>query len=158
MATDGSQLVTVIISTAGALLGALIGSITGYLTARHQFRTTVVAAARQQWISSVRDALAEYQVSVTSIAKMFVIPASDPAIRDQTYERAAFLTYRLKLLLNPRERSHLELLVAIEALFAALTPALKSGDHSQAVAQIRRVTELGQLVLKSEWERVKAGE
>jgi len=66
MATDSCELFTALISTGGALFGALIGSVTGYLTARHQFRTTVVATSRQHWIASLRDTLAEYQVSVAS--------------------------------------------------------------------------------------------
>jgi len=130
----------------------------GYLTARHQFRTTVVATSRQHWIESLRDSLAEYQVSVASIGTTFVIPPHDEADRQQLYQRAALLGYKLKFLLNPNEPRHVELLKAVEAAFDALIPAFKTGDHSHAATQIRRVTELGQQVLKSECERVKAGE
>jgi len=89
---------------------------------------------------------------------MFVILPSDEAARQHVYQRAALLSYRLKLLLNPNEPRHVELVNAVEAAFVALIPAFKTGDHSHTATHIRRVTELGQQVLKSEWERVKAGE
>ncbi len=88
---------------------------------------------------------------------MFVIPPPNEATRQQVYARAAAFSYKVKLLLNPDEPRHAQLAQAVEAAFDALELA-KTGDHSQATAQVRRLTQLGQALLKSEWERVKGGE
>ena len=158
MTIGDCNVATALISTGGALVGALIGSFTGYLTARQQFRSTVVSTSRQAWIASLRDSLADYQVSIATLGTMFVIPPRDEAARQQVYARAGALSYKIKLLLNPDEARHVELINAVDAAFNALEPAFKTGDHSQAVAQVRKVTELGQRILKAEWQRVKAGD
>ncbi len=74
-------------------------------------------------------------------------------------ERVSLLKHKIALLLNPNETLHRELLKAVHELNgitiqSAGTNQSKSSDFGNVN---RKLTEIAQKVLKSEWEIVKKG-
>jgi hypothetical protein len=149
-----SELLTVAISTAGALLGAITGSLAGFLTARWQHRITVASTTSQQWAVTLRETLAEYQAAIGALDAMFEMPERTDAATAQTFERAGHLNFRLNLLLDPNDAMHRELGEVANSAFLLLTTSLRTGDHSAVSEAVRDLTARGQRLLARERSRI----
>lgn len=146
-------LLVALIGAGSAIFGSILGAVISYFTTRYQFRATVLSGNRQQWINTLRDSLADF-LSTASLIKADV-EDSMANVDDfkKRMERLYLMVSRIKLLINPKEDDHLELVDRIDSLRVAVTK--RDTDVSGDVGDI---TEIGQKVLKREWERVKKGE
>lgn len=75
---------------------------------------------------------------------------------ENLFTRLLYLEQKLRLMLNPKEDNHNELLEIIHNL----TVDVHHG-HSNLIefgARIREATEAAQIILKQEWSRVKHGD
>jgi hypothetical protein len=158
-------LIISMISAATALVASIVGPLVTLSVGRRQFAATVLSTNRQRWIDMLRDALAEL---VAQLATIWVIRATwtenwdkglaplakDPA-RLEKLQRLMQVQWKIRLLLNPTEADHQELYKAIVSALDRLRE--ERSEESDTQADIERISQLGQAILKREWQRVKTG-
>lgn len=150
-----------VLSLVVAALAVFFGPAISWLVARHSIRSSLKAAnkqilapMRQQWIEALRGLIAE----LTSEAHHLYIAAADQdsdegsAENEKAHRRMLFLEQKVRLMLNPNEADHQDLMGKIRALVHA-AEAYESrpefGDLHDAV------TDLSRRVFKREWDRIK---
>ena len=155
---------TVLGSIAGALattLAAIIAGTIAFLSAILS-KEQKTSEFRQSWIDSLRNDLADF-VGETAVLVAYGIDkgqlgADLTAFLDAHYDgvcKAAAAYHRILLRLNPVE--HKELLGSLR--IAYLLYAGEGELTTVAVEQVlEKVVANGQVVLKTEWKRVKRGE
>lgn len=109
----------------------------------------LISPMRQKWISELRDAVAE----LTSRSHYYAIAGVEDR-SDEEYYRIIELEYKIKLLINPNEDDHKQLVNRIKEMTVHL---YKMGVEAEIIFWERHheVIEISQAILKREWERVK---
>jgi len=169
MNSDMSQIPLAPIATVvAALITAMIAFVN--LTLSKEQKTSEF---RQMWIDGLRSDLAVYLSSARAMCRSMQEARSeqtnDEDIQDFKFGKAkindmrisaANALYRIKLRLNRNEINHSELNRLIENAITIQNRINieKGSDYSEALAAIERVADHSQIILKSEWERVKKGE
>lgn len=111
-----------------------------------------VARLRQDWINDLRLLLAEVHSLLGNHQDPpagYVEPAEERKSREERKRLANTKVAKIKLLLNPTE-------VASQNLLDALKNLEKSGDLKQRMRRSRWVIVWGDIILKEEWDRVRA--
>ncbi len=154
-----------VISAATALVASVTGPLVTFHVGRSQVRATVLSANRQRWIDAFRDVIAEFcsQVAVA-------VQVRETLVRDGTFhlstepetlrqfERLVFTATKIRLMINPLEDDHRELLAAMEDLLTTLRTASPSDDvQPGAEAAGRRIIGMSHAILRREWSRVQRG-
>jgi hypothetical protein len=152
-----------------ALVAVIISPIVTFAVLRRQIRTSLdiarvqitadlVSANRQQWINTLRDTLAELLALLWASSHA----SSQGAMNnEQVYQanlRAGMMLNKIRLLLNPKEQDHSELIKVLPQILQAAdsmqsihSPAsIKAFDDLES-----HIIALMQAILKREWERVK---
>lgn len=146
-----------IISALTALVAVIVGPIVTLYVARRQNAASVLAKNRQEWINTLRKELTEVIVVIRNLETIMRLPAKhrDAKRLWELGEEGKFKEARIRLLINPKERDHTEL---VELIQKALHLALKIKDENREQLQIaeNEIINKAQTVLKREWERVKA--
>ena len=150
------------VSAITALVAVIIGSLVSIFVAKNQINASVVSSNRQAWINRLRDELA------TLVAIVHHLPwghangsvSTDDAIAE--YGRFVEKFQVIKLLINPKETDHQELVRLIESAGNKIMTSInaKKAEASEfEAAQLagKRIVTQSQIVLKREWERVKNG-
>ena len=146
-----------ILSLIVALLAVIVGPLVSSLITRRTLDSAerasvrqVIAPMRQAWINDLRSRLAE--LSATTLHYFL---AGYEERTDAEYRRVAQVEQEIVLMLNPVEQDH----KALEQTIRQLVSSLEAGKAVDApfIAAHERLTELGRTILKSEWNRVKAG-
>jgi hypothetical protein len=159
-------LVLSLVSACTALAASILGPAVTLAVAKRQINANVLSANRQKWIESLRDLLAEL-ISLFTLAGVLRTTwkegwakgmgpvAADAALREKL-ERLVLVTSKIRLMTNPSEADHQELYRAIETALERF----KSDDELREAdthADVELITQLGQAILKREWQRVKLG-
>ena len=148
---------------------ALVASVAGPLMALHvgrtQVRAAVLSANRQRCIDGFRELVAEFcsqvavavQVRASLVRDGRIRMAAEPDILRQ-FEHLVLTFAKMRLLTDPSDARHRELVEVIEALLATLRTAASSENvQSAAEAAGRRVIEISHTILRREWQRVQRG-
>lgn len=118
-----------------------------------EIAATVLSANRQAWINDLRNTIANFIVSVYQL-KLFLTQHPDErdfeSMSKATSEAWLHLS-RLKLLVNPNEQDHKELIVLSHVFF----DSVKDRSIDEKLVE-RDLMIKGQIILKREWERVKS--
>ena len=117
-----------------------------------QIASTVLSANRQNWINDLRDTIANFVVSVHHLNSIKLISREQRSTNEiiiATNNCWLHLS-RIRLLINPNENLHIQLLNLSNAFFDSITQ--EGEDHKPMEASL---IICAQKVLKSEWERVK---
>ncbi len=148
-----------IVSAITALVAVIIGPLVSIFVAKNQINASVVSSNRQAWINRLRDELA------TLVAIVHHLPSAhanqsvstDDAIAE--YGRFVEQFQVIKLLINPKETDHQELVRLIESAGNKIITSIndKKAKDSEFEAAGQRIVDQSQIVLKREWERVKNG-
>ena len=113
--------VVAVIAAITALCAVLLGPLVSLWAGQRQTRVAVLANNRQAWINSLRDAFAEFVSLSTNIA----------LVKDEELvakvERLGYVEVRIKLMLNPKEADHQQLMDAVTAITIS-TPAMRSAS------------------------------
>ncbi|HKE96125.1 MAG TPA: hypothetical protein VKB34_17585 [Povalibacter sp.] len=154
-----------LVSACTALVASVAGPIVTLSVARRQFSANVLSANRQKWIETLRDMLAEL---ISLMVAVVVVKARRQGAWDRgqgaiaedpkllmKLERIVLVQWKIRLLLNPTEPDHQELYRAIEAAFIRIQS--EESNDAATDADLQRMTELTQAILKREWQRVKRG-
>ena len=150
------------VSAITALVAVIIGSLVSIFVAKNQINASVVSSNRQAWINRLRDELA------TLVSIVHHLPwahangsvSTDDAIAE--YGRFVEKFQVIKLLINPKENDHQELVRLIESADNKIMTSIndKKAEASEVeAAQLagQLIVTQSQVVLKREWERVKNG-
>ena len=154
-----------LVSACTALVASIVGPLVTLAVARRQFNANVLSANRQKWIESLRDMLAEL---ISLLVAALVIKSqwqdkwdrgrgafkAEPGLIDKL-QRIVLAQAKINLLLNPTDTDHQKLSHTIETAFKRLQSDASSDHDTQA--DILLITEVGQTILRREWQRVKQG-
>lgn len=153
-----------ILSLVVAGLAVFFGPIIQLLIARAQIRASVLSANRQQWINTLRDAIADCQTKAqisfteTHLASSEVTSsAADDKGHYEALKTMYFLVKKMALLLNPYEEDHMQLLSLLQELESFCVHGNPNDDVSHRRLQ-DSITLIARKILKREWQRVKKGE
>jgi hypothetical protein len=130
--------------------------------ARRQIRASVVSTNRQDWINTLRDALADF-LSKEAMARTFNRLHHADAESLGRIQEVLRLNYKISLLVNSQESDHARLIGLIDKMTDSINGANKTPDElkqmDESINGLRNETvALSQLILKREWERVKSCE
>jgi hypothetical protein len=146
-----------IISALTALFAVLISPLVSLRNTDKQAKVSVLSANRQKWIDSLRDLLAEFSTAVRVVGFEKTAPEKKERI-----ERLMFLEYKIKLMINPKEDDHRRLVdVVVQArklcssVYGGATSPVEDSTAEDINVALRSITEIGQTILKREWDRVK---
>ena len=144
---------TILAAIATALAAVIIGPFVTLRVAKQQIRAQTISANRHAWINSLRDELAAFLSLITSLA----FPIMDANRFRQAAEELILVHSKIKLRLNPKEQDHVQM---NDLLNRAYESAISSDDKERRTVHTKRdeITALSQVILKREWERVKAGD
>lgn len=153
-----AEIIEKLLPLLNTLGGALIGALVAYLVALQQFKATVLSKNRQEWINKLRDLLAEYEAILYNIHANFKLDGAlrkkDEGLSDMM--RANLIMSQVKLLINPKEDDHTELLDTMRKLDNSASHS--DADHTKSFSVLdKKYIALAQSILKREWERVKKG-
>ena len=148
------------LSAATALVAVVLGPVITVYVAKRQIRASVVSANRQAWINRLRDELSKFVRDVKHVPSAQSAGALTPAEAIGRCEETLLREEVIRLLLNPNEAEHQELL---RLMANAREQMLSAVNKQRGLApQLTKATEpivaLAQQILKTEWERVKRGD
>ena len=151
-----------IVSAITALVAVIIGPLVSIFVAKNQINASVVSSNRQAWINRLRDELATLAAIVHHLPSAHAngSVSTDDAIAE--YGRFVEKFQVIKLLINPKENDHQELVRLIESADNKIMTSIndKKAEASEVeAAQLagQLIVTQSQVVLKREWERVKNG-
>jgi hypothetical protein len=154
-----------VISAATALVASVTGPLVTLYVGRSQIRAAVLSANRQRWIDAFRELIAEFcsQVAMAVQVREKIVRdgtfhlSTEPEILRQ-FERLVFTATKIRLMVNPLEDDHRELLAVVEGLLTTIRTAPPSADvQPGAEATGRRIIGLSHAILRREWVRVQRG-
>ncbi|MDG4552792.1 MAG: hypothetical protein P9E24_00885 [Candidatus Competibacter sp.] len=139
-----------------ALAAVILGPFVGVYVARRQTQMTTVATSRVEWISQLRDLVAELLAEYRFV-DFDTVPGQPPKVEKTTLQRLFRIETQIKLMLNPDETEHKELMRTVENAVTyagsfAQNKLAKITEHVQAIQTTATV------ILKKEWGVVKAGQ
>jgi hypothetical protein len=146
-----------ILSLIVAAVAVFVGPIVSLLITRRQIKSAqrvatqqVIAPMRQAWINGLRKLLAE----LLSASRHYYTSGYEH--RSETeYRRMDELEEEIRLMLNPTEEQHQDLVKSIREMMHSLS--MGKGHDEKFIAAHERTTSLAQAILKAEWNRTKAG-
>lgn len=149
-----------VISAITALVAIIIGPLVSICIAKNQINASVISTNRQVWINRLRDELA------TLVGMIHHLPSAHAndsiSTNDAIAEYGKFVEkfQVIKLLINPNEADHQELVRLIECADEKLIESInnKISNRSKFETIGRDIVTQSQIVLKKEWQRVKSGQ
>jgi len=145
----------VIIAIAGLLVQLVIAGIT-YKGVRKQIVNSGITQFRKQWIDDLRNTISEFYSSAKNIMLLWG-QYNKHNIETQTmFKIMEEKVCKIKLLSNPTEDDHDEIIVLVEKISA---PLYQSDFEPKAINKnLEDLVVKAQIVLKREWEVTKKGE
>ncbi len=148
-----------VVSAVTALVAVIVGPLVSIFVAKNQINASVISSNRQAWINRLRDELATLVAIVHHLPSAHVNGSvtTDEAIAE--YGKFVEQFQVIKLLINPKEIDHQELVRLITSADKKIIESInkKVAAASEFEAAGQRIVAQSQIVLKREWERVKNG-
>ena len=141
-----------------ALVAVIVSPIVSVYVVRKQINANVVSMNRQKWIDNLRDQLSEL-ISLLMFINLGIhskLVGKDNLINK--IEKAFFVETKIKLLINPREEDHIELISLIHNAVEEIFKDEKDRNLGKLMECQKAIVRVSQEVLKRESERVKKGE
>jgi hypothetical protein len=141
-----------------AALAVVVGPLISLYIAKNQSNTSLqlskqqlLGPMRQAWINELR----ELVVEITSNCLHYWQTGTYQDLENDEYKRITYISHKIRLMVNPNETDHIELLNKIESMTNAAGAASGKEDQVFFDAYIS-VIQTAQLVLKREWAVVKS--
>jgi len=143
-----------------ALVAVVVGPLLSIYVARKQINAAALSTNRQDWINKLRNVLAELITIVRHVPPAY---AANSITNQEAIAKHGELTEKVelvKLLLNPKESDHQELVRLVMSASTQVKDAInqRQGNALKLGEAAERVVAQSQIILKREWERVKKGE
>lgn len=148
------------ISAVTALVAIFVGPLVSVYVAKKQINSSVLSRNRQEWINRPRNVLAELVTIIRHVPPAY---AANSITNQEAIAKHGELTEKIelvKLLLNPNETDHQELVRLISAASVQVKDAInqRAGQAVEMEKTAERIISQSQIILKREWNRVKSGE
>lgn len=143
-----------------ALVAVVVGPLLSIYVARKQINSAALSTNRQEWINKLRNVLAELITIIRHVPPAY---AANSITGKEAIAKHGELTEKVelvKLLLNPKETDHQELVGLVTSASTQMRDAInqQQGNAMKLGEAAERVVAQSQIILKREWERVKKGE
>lgn len=153
-----------LVSALTALIASIVGPMVTLYATRTQVRANVRSVNRQRWIDDFRNAVANLCSEIALVAQerskvlrggQFVIGTNERVL--QTYGKLIFTTNKIRLLVNPADESHDELMQVLDSLFEHLRNS--PDDKLQMVGQeiAGRIVAMSVAIIRREWRLIQRG-
>lgn len=116
-----------------------------------QVRANVISSNRQDWINSLRNEVSAFVADSVIASSMLSQKVGDSVGALELMKAILLRIQKVRLLLNPSESEHNELVLAMQDVFTNLR-----NDKYDITSSNNKIIEISQGVLKKEWERVKS--
>ena len=143
-----------------AALAVFVGPLISLLITRRQIESAqrvatqhVLAPMRQAWINELRKLLAE----LLATSRHYYGVGYDNR-SEAEYRRMDELEFEIRLMLNPTEMEHQQLMKSMRELLYGLSTARGREGDEQFIAAHDRTNALAHAILKMEWNRTKSGD
>ncbi len=159
LTTWATKMDTALISSLTALAAVIFAPMVSIHVAKRQIRASVVSVSRQAWINRLRDELAFFVREVRHASSTYAAGIINKSEAINRYEGIALKEETVKLLLNPTEPEHIELLRLMKTASEIAQKAIDK-EESKAKELDKSADQIvcqSQKVLKAEWDRVKSG-
>jgi hypothetical protein len=128
-------------------------------------RVTVRSTNRQRWIEEFRDLIAQFCSEIAIAAQNRESMVKDGRIvigaeRDLLghFGKLVYTANKIRLMIDPHEREHRELLASIDALLALFRTGPNDDDLQIAGQEIaQKIIDLTLAIVRREWARVQKG-
>ncbi len=148
-----------IVSSVTALIAVILSPIITIFVTKKQINASVLSNNRQVWINRLRDELAIIVATIHHLPSAHANQSisTDNAIAE--YGKFIEKVQVVKLLINPKESDHDNLVKLIESAGNEIINAINSrtADAKKFEEHSQRIVSQAQNVLKREWVRVKEG-
>ncbi|HUT54677.1 MAG TPA: hypothetical protein VM658_14900 [bacterium] len=141
------------ISALTALVAVIVSPVVSVYVVKKQITANVVSVNRQKWIADLRDQISEL---ITLIMFINLNQAKEEVILTK-FERAYLTETKINLLINPREKDHIQLTKLIRSAIEEIFKEKAEKDSKRLIEIRDSIISLSQDILKREWERVKTG-
>ncbi len=143
-----------------ALVAVVVGPLLSIYVAKKQINAAALSTNRQEWINKLRNVLSELITIVRHVPPAY---AANSITNQEAIAKHGELTEKVelvKLLLNPKEADHQELVRLISSASTQVKDAINQRQANASTLEnaAERVVAQSQIILKREWERVKKGE
>ena len=152
-----------IISALTALVASVAGPFVTLYVARTQLRANVWAANRQRWIDEFREQIAHFCSEIAIAAQVRDKMVSDGRIVIQgepeflnAFGRLIYTTNKIRLMINPLDPDHQELLALLNSLLARFRDASADDDiQAEGLAVVEQLISKSVAIIRREWIRVQ---
>ena len=147
-----------IISSVTALLAVILGPFITLYIARRQIKANVLSPNRQKWIDILRDEISNYLAITARTAGATASRVEDQGYLMNCIEDLCRSESKIRLLLNPKESDHQELIALLEKTSSSIwyLKATHKGSFAEDLNTLRNeIIRVSQPILKREWIRVK---
>jgi hypothetical protein len=141
-----------ILSVIITLISVIVGPLIAIRVAKKQIHASVVSSTRQQWITSLRDLLAEFLMLANHISASNCVGTVDKDHMEKI-QKLILLRHKLNLFLDPAEKINQDLNKKAEEIRSAAfqsQPATSMDDVKRIGVLTGEFTILAQLILKRE--------
>jgi hypothetical protein len=160
-----SQTLVSFVSALTALIATIAGPFVTLYVARTQFKATVRSANRQRWIDEFREQIAHFCAEIAISAQLREKIVKDGQIVIQagpefltSFGRLVYTANKIRLMINPLEREHQELLELINGLLRRFRTASADDDlQTEGQAIVEQIVAMSVAVIRREWLRVQRG-
>lgn len=152
MSTVEPSLVVAYISAAIALVSVIVGPIMISKISKIQLLFQI----RQQWIEDLREAMSEI---LSECQKTIILYEGQGLLNKKDTDekllgRLLYLEQKLRLILNPVDNDHIELMKHVRKITEAAQRG--SGDLVDFGTSVGHAAEITQKIIKDEWSRIKS--
>jgi hypothetical protein len=154
-----------LVSALTALVASIAGPIVTLYVARSQFKANVRSANRQRWIDEFRDLIARFCAEIATSAQIrekivtegrIVIQAESQFL--SSFEKLIYTANKIRLMINPLEHEHQELLEVMNGLLVRFRTASAEDDlQSEGVEIVGQIVTMSVAIIRREWLRVQRG-
>lgn len=138
-----------------ALAAVILGPFVGVYVARRQTQMSTISASRVEWISQLRDLVAELLAEYRFV-DFDTVPGNPPKIEKATLQRLFRIETQIKLMLNPDEPEHKELMRTVENA-VTYAGSFEQNKLAKITEHVQAIQTTATVILKKEWGVVKAG-
>jgi len=148
-----------------ALIASLAGPLVTIYATRSQINATVRSGNRQRWIDEFRDSISRFcsEIAIVAQGRETIVRDGEIVIHTeseflQAYGRLIYSANKIRLMTNPNDPEHGQLLEAIDRIFVLLRTAAPNQDpHREGQAIIGEVVQRSISIIRQEWNRVQRG-
>jgi hypothetical protein len=160
-----SQTLVSFVSALTALIVTIAGPFVTLYVTRTQFKATVRSANPQRWIDEFREQIAHFcaEIAISAQVREKIVKDGRIVVRVEpeflsSFGRLVYTANKIRLMINPLEREHQELLELINGLLRRFRTASADDDlQAEGQAIVEQIVAMSVAVIRREWLRVQRG-